>query len=106
MRGWSDETTQPVPTGNSRASSAEVMKHPGEHPAGWAALCSIPSKFGMGQKRCACGCAGCAGTRPVTTQAVPFIHTHRDRSGIEPICRVLSSAPATYVDWFNRRRLQ
>lgn len=25
-----------------------------------------------------------------------FIHTHRDRWGIEPICRVLSFAPATY----------
>jgi len=27
---------------------------------------------------------------------VTFIHTHRDRWGIEPICRVLSFAPATY----------
>jgi transposase InsO family protein len=27
---------------------------------------------------------------------VTFINTHRDRWGIEPICRVLSFAPATY----------
>jgi putative transposase len=27
---------------------------------------------------------------------VTFIHTHRDRWGVEPICRVLSFAPATY----------
>jgi putative transposase len=27
---------------------------------------------------------------------VTFIHTHRDRWGIEPICRVLAVAPATY----------
>jgi hypothetical protein len=27
---------------------------------------------------------------------VTFIHTHRDRWGIEPICRVLAFAPATY----------
>jgi len=38
----------------------------------------------------------CAGARPATAQAVTFIHTHRDRWGIEPICRVLSFAPATY----------
>lgn len=38
----------------------------------------------------------CAGARPATAQAVTVIHTHGDRWGIEPICRVLSFAPSTY----------
>jgi putative transposase len=33
---------------------------------------------------------------------VTFIHTHRDRWGIEPICRVLSFAPATYYAAISR----
>ena len=31
-----------------------------------------------------------------------FIHTHRDRWGVEPICRVLSFAPATYYAAISR----
>ena len=32
-----------------------------------------------------------------------FIDTHRERFGVEPICRMLQFAPSTY--WAHRRRL-
>jgi transposase-like protein len=86
-----------------------VTEHRGEHPSEWAAMCSIASKFGMStetlrkwvrrtevedpQSRLSFFCAG---ARPATAQAVTFITTNRARWGIEPICRVLSFAPATY----------
>ncbi|MGH8940522.1 MAG: IS3 family transposase, partial [Actinomycetes bacterium] len=37
-----------------------------------------------------------AGARPATAEVVSFIHGHRDRWGVEPICRVLQVAPSTY----------
>jgi hypothetical protein len=48
-----------------------------------------------------------AGARPATAEIVAFIDAHRDRFGVEPICRVLSEhgrkiAPNTY--WVARKR--
>lgn len=33
---------------------------------------------------------------------IAFIHAHRDRFGVEPICRSLQVAPSTY--WSAKRR--
>jgi transposase-like protein len=37
-----------------------------------------------------------AGARPATAEVVSFINAHRERWGIEPICRALQVAPSTY----------
>ena len=37
-----------------------------------------------------------SGARPETASAVKFITEHRERWGVEPICRVLQFPPATY----------
>src|SRR5690625_6985908 len=48
-----------------------------------------------------------AGARPATAVVVRFIDDHRDRSGVEPICRVLTEhgckiAPQTYYAFKKR----
>jgi transposase len=37
-----------------------------------------------------------AGPRPATTEVVSFINAHKERWGVEPICKVLQFAPSTY----------
>ncbi|HEY4728023.1 MAG TPA: IS3 family transposase [Actinomycetes bacterium] len=36
------------------------------------------------------------GARPPTDEMIAYIHAHKDRYGVEPICRVLPIAPSTY----------
>src|SRR5215217_2925503 len=36
------------------------------------------------------------GARPPTDEMIAFIDAHKDRYGVEPICRVLPIAPSTY----------
>src|SRR5262249_30159344 len=38
----------------------------------------------------------CAGARPATAEVVSFIQACRERWGVEPICKALQFAPATY----------
>ena len=46
----------------------------------------------------------CAGARPAPTEELmAFIDEHRDRFGVEPICRALQIAPSTYWAHIKRR---
>jgi hypothetical protein len=44
------------------------------------------------------------GARPPLQAMIAFIDAHRDVSGVEPICRVLPIAPASYYEHVARRR--
>ena len=44
-----------------------------------------------------------SGARPQTEVMVSYIDEHRDRFGVEPICKVLPIAPSTY---YTHRSLQ